>query len=116
MVTLTPNKENRKLRTAVVVPSTRRKRSFAIREKSGNRLVPGPDYMADALKLPNQAPIGSGESLQKCVAWSCPYGTQHIFYWPILAITGQSLASNGPVVDSTDLNLVFSHEEATPNK
>ncbi|GFU61932.1 hypothetical protein TNCV_4022191 [Trichonephila clavipes] len=26
------------------------------REKDGNRLVPGPDYMMDALKLPNQAP------------------------------------------------------------
>ncbi|GFW52329.1 hypothetical protein TNCV_3079011 [Trichonephila clavipes] len=49
-----------------------------------NRLVPGPDYMVDALKLPNQAPRIS--------------------------------ASNGPVVDSRDLNLVFGHTEATPNK
>ncbi|GFW36357.1 uncharacterized protein TNCV_3712771 [Trichonephila clavipes] len=31
-------------------------RSFAMREKGGNRLVPDPDYMVDALKLPNQAP------------------------------------------------------------
>ncbi|GFW66666.1 hypothetical protein TNCV_1370991 [Trichonephila clavipes] len=27
-----------------------------MREKGGNRLVSGPDYMVDALKLPNQAP------------------------------------------------------------
>ncbi|GFW39970.1 hypothetical protein TNCV_5116531 [Trichonephila clavipes] len=90
--------------------------SFAIREKGGNRLVPVPDYMVDALKLLNQAPRGSGESLQKCVAWRCPDGTQHIFCWPILAISGQSLASNGPVVDSRDLNLVFGYAESTPNK
>ncbi|GFX50706.1 hypothetical protein TNCV_2722921 [Trichonephila clavipes] len=91
-------------------------RNFAIREKGGNILVPGPDYKADELKLPNQAPRGSGQSLQKCVAWRCPGGTQHIFCWPILAISGQSLASNGPVVDSRDLNLVFGHAEATPNE
>ncbi|GFS95370.1 hypothetical protein TNCV_409571 [Trichonephila clavipes] len=65
---------------------------FAMREKGGNRLVPGPDYMVDALKFPNQAPRVSGESLQMCVAWRCPDGTQHIFCWPILAISGQSLA------------------------
>ncbi|GFX99991.1 hypothetical protein TNCV_260271 [Trichonephila clavipes] len=87
-----------------------------MREKGDNRLVPGPDYMVDALKLPNQAPRGSGESLQKCVAWRCPDGAQHLFCWPILAISGQSLASNGPVVGSRDLNLVFGHAEATPNK
>ncbi|GFW01183.1 hypothetical protein TNCV_1764201 [Trichonephila clavipes] len=46
-----------------------------MREKGGNHLVPGPDYMVDALKLPNQAIRGSGESLQKCVAWRCPDGT-----------------------------------------
>ncbi|GFY01158.1 hypothetical protein TNCV_5076251 [Trichonephila clavipes] len=85
-----------------------------MREKGGNRLVPGLDYMVDALKLPNQAPRGSGESLQKCVAWRCPDGTQHIFCWPILAISGQSLASNGSVADSRDLNLVFGRAEATP--
>ncbi|GFW60493.1 hypothetical protein TNCV_568411 [Trichonephila clavipes] len=71
--------------------------------------------MVDALKLPNQAPRSSGKSLHKCVAWRCPDGT-HLFCWPILAISGQSLASNGPVVDSRDLNLVFGHTEATPNK
>ncbi|GFU09144.1 hypothetical protein TNCV_1319801 [Trichonephila clavipes] len=85
-------------------------------EKGGNRLMPGPDYTVDALKLPNQAPRGSGESLQKCVDWRCPDGAQHLFCWPILAISGQSLASNGPVVNSRDLYLVFGLAGATPNK
>ncbi|GFW98803.1 hypothetical protein TNCV_2837641 [Trichonephila clavipes] len=84
-----------------------------MREKGGNRLVPGLDYMVDALKLPKQV---SGESLQTCVAWRCYGRTQHFFWWPILAVSGQFLASNGPVVDSRDLNLVFGHAEATPNK
>ncbi|GFV97221.1 hypothetical protein TNCV_161901 [Trichonephila clavipes] len=87
-----------------------------MREKGGNCLVPGPDYMVDALKLPKQAPRVSGESLQTCVAWRCPGGTQYLFCWPILAISGQSLASNGPVADSRDLNLEFGHTEATHNK
>ncbi|GFW72498.1 hypothetical protein TNCV_3797261 [Trichonephila clavipes] len=87
-----------------------------MREKGGNRLVPGPDYMVDdALKLPNQAPRVSGESLQTRVAWHCPDGTQHLFCWPILVVSGQSLASNVPVVDSRDLNLVFGPTEATHN-
>ncbi|GFX93610.1 hypothetical protein TNCV_1587871 [Trichonephila clavipes] len=73
-------------------------------------------YKTDALKLPNQAPRGPGESLQQCGVWRCPDGTQPIFGWPILAISCQLLASNGPVVDSRDLNLVFGHVEATPNK
>ncbi|GFV75230.1 hypothetical protein TNCV_3190791 [Trichonephila clavipes] len=54
---------------------SRSQRSFAMREKGGNRLVPGLDYMVNALKLLNQAPRGSGESLQKCVAWRSPDGT-----------------------------------------
>ncbi|GFU51867.1 hypothetical protein TNCV_3733751 [Trichonephila clavipes] len=87
-----------------------------MREKGSNCLVPGPDYMVDALKLLNQAPRVSGESLQTCVAWRCPDGTQHLFCWPILTVSGQSLASNGPIVDSRDLNLVFGHMEATYNK
>ncbi|GFV84280.1 DUF4817 domain-containing protein [Trichonephila clavipes] len=58
--------------------------------------------MLDALKLPNQAPRGSGESLQKCVAWRCPDETQLLFCWPILAVSGRSLASYGPVVDRSD--------------
>ncbi|GFV81287.1 hypothetical protein TNCV_4773131 [Trichonephila clavipes] len=87
-----------------------------MREKDYNRLEPCPDYMVDALKLPNQAPRVSAESLQTCVAWRCPNETQHFFCWPILAVSSQSLTSNGPVVDSRDLNLVFDHAEATPNK
>ncbi|GFX72649.1 hypothetical protein TNCV_4062451 [Trichonephila clavipes] len=55
------------------------KGSFAMRGKGDNRLVPGPNYMVDALKLRNQAPRASGESLQKYVAWRCPDGTQHLF-------------------------------------
>ncbi|GFV02474.1 hypothetical protein TNCV_1024021 [Trichonephila clavipes] len=54
-------------------------KNFATREKGGNHLVPGPDYMVDALKLPNQAPTISGESLKMCVAWCCPDETQHLF-------------------------------------
>ncbi|GFX25142.1 hypothetical protein TNCV_2753171 [Trichonephila clavipes] len=54
-------------------------RSFAMREKGGNRLVSGLDYMVDALKLSNQAPRVTGESLQ-----TCPDGTQHLFCWAIL--------------------------------
>ncbi|GFT24148.1 hypothetical protein TNCV_2063941 [Trichonephila clavipes] len=87
-----------------------------MQEKGGDRLVPDPDYMMDALKLPNQGPRVSGESLQTCVAWRCPDRMQHLFCWPILAISGQSLASNGPVVDRRYLNLVFSHAEATHDK
>ncbi|GFX89266.1 hypothetical protein TNCV_1339651 [Trichonephila clavipes] len=87
-----------------------------MREKGGNRLVLGLNYTVDALKFSNQAPRVSGESLQMCVAWSCPDGTQHLFCWPILAASDQSLASNGPVVESSYLNLVFGHTEATYNK
>ncbi|GFY15784.1 hypothetical protein TNCV_1284291 [Trichonephila clavipes] len=87
-----------------------------MREKGGNRLVPGPNYMVDALNLPNQAPRVSGESLQMYVAWRCPDGTQHFFCWPILVVSRQSMASNGPVVDSRDLTLVFGHTEAIHNK
>ncbi|GFW06301.1 hypothetical protein TNCV_37751 [Trichonephila clavipes] len=72
--------------------------------------------MVDALKLPNQAARVSSESLQTCVAWRCPDGIQHLFCWPILAVSGQSLVSNGPVVVSKDMNLVFGHTEATHNK
>ncbi|GFY07364.1 hypothetical protein TNCV_5085491 [Trichonephila clavipes] len=90
--------------------------NIAMREKGGNLLLPGPDYMVDALKLPNQAPRVSGESLQRCMAWRCPDGIHHLFCWPILAVSGQSLASNGPIVDSRYLNLVFDPNEATHNK
>ncbi|GFU81103.1 hypothetical protein TNCV_1117551 [Trichonephila clavipes] len=87
-----------------------------MREKGGNRLVTGPDYIVNALKLPNQAPRVSGESLQTCVAWRCLDGPQHLFCWSILAVSGQSLASNGLVVDSRYLNLVFGHTEANHYK
>ncbi|GFX31788.1 hypothetical protein TNCV_171211 [Trichonephila clavipes] len=87
-----------------------------MREKGDNRLVPGLDYMVDALKLSNQAPRVSDESLKTCVAWRCPDGTQHLFCWPILAVSGQSLALYGPVVDSRYLNLMFGPTEATHNK
>ncbi|GFU21396.1 hypothetical protein TNCV_891401 [Trichonephila clavipes] len=63
--------------------------SLAVQEKGGNRLVPGMDYMMDVLKLPNQAPTVSGESLQTCVAWRCPDGIQYFFCWPILAVSSQ---------------------------
>ncbi|GFT60049.1 hypothetical protein TNCV_2687281 [Trichonephila clavipes] len=79
-------------------------------KKGAIALCQVPDYIVDALKLPNQAPRGSGESLQKCVAWRCRDTTPLL-----LAICGQSLASNGSVVDRRDLNLVFGHAEATPN-
>ncbi|GFY04341.1 hypothetical protein TNCV_4414291 [Trichonephila clavipes] len=70
----------------------------------------------DASKLLNQPPRVSGESLQTGVVWGCPDGTQHLFCWPIVAVSGQSLASNSPVVDSRDLNLVFGLTLATHNK
>ncbi|GFW30115.1 hypothetical protein TNCV_1054261 [Trichonephila clavipes] len=70
----------------------------------------------EALKLSNQAPRDSGESLQTCVAWRCPDGSQHLFCWPILAVSDRSLASNGPIIDSRYLNLVFGPTEATYNK
>ncbi|GFY25305.1 hypothetical protein TNCV_2484251 [Trichonephila clavipes] len=87
-----------------------------MQEEDGNRLVPGPDYMVDALKLPNQAPRVSGESLQTYVTWRCPDGTQRLFCWPNLPVYCQLLASNGPVVDNRDLNLVFGHTDVTHNK
>ncbi|GFV84851.1 hypothetical protein TNCV_4298331 [Trichonephila clavipes] len=75
-----------------------------MREKVGNRLVSGSDYMVDALKLLNQTSRASGKSIQTCVAWSCPDGTQFLFFGPIQAVSGQSLCPNDPVVDSRDLN------------
>ncbi|GFU41108.1 hypothetical protein TNCV_1058401 [Trichonephila clavipes] len=87
-----------------------------MREKCGNHLVPSPDYLVTALKLPNKVPRGSVESLQKCMAWFCPDGTQQLFCWTIMSISGQLLTSNGPVVDSRDQNLVFGHAETTSNK
>ncbi|GFU18288.1 hypothetical protein TNCV_3179971 [Trichonephila clavipes] len=59
------------------------RKSFEMRDKGGNRLVPGPDYMVDAVKLPSQDPRVSGESLHTCVTRHCPDGMQHVFCWPI---------------------------------
>ncbi|GFU19518.1 hypothetical protein TNCV_4371871 [Trichonephila clavipes] len=87
-----------------------------MREKGGNLLMLGPDYIVDALKLPKQAPRVSDETLQTCVAWRCPDGTQRLFGWPVLASSSQLLASNGRVVGTKGPNLVFGHTEATPNK
>ncbi|GFV04978.1 hypothetical protein TNCV_1347261 [Trichonephila clavipes] len=78
--------------------------------------VQGSDYAVDALKPPSQSPRISGVSLQMCVIRHCPDGIQHLFCWPILAVSAQMLASNCPVVDSRDLNLVFGHTEVTHNK
>ncbi|GFX25995.1 hypothetical protein TNCV_2303761 [Trichonephila clavipes] len=105
-------------RFVVYFVSTLKVASYCLsqREKGSNRLEPGPDYTVDALKLSNQAPRVSGESLQTCVVWRCPDGTQHLFCRPILDVSAQSLASNGPVVDSRYLNLVFGPTEATHNK
>ncbi|GFV70517.1 hypothetical protein TNCV_3480131 [Trichonephila clavipes] len=72
-----------------LIPISYHSGSFAM-QKGSNHLLPVPDYMVDALKLFNQAPRASGESLQKCVAWS--YDDETI---PILAVSSQSLASNG---------------------
>lgn len=46
--------------------------SFEIRAKGINHVGRGSDYMADALKLPCQAPGVFGEPLQTCVALRCP--------------------------------------------
>ncbi|GFV75201.1 uncharacterized protein TNCV_3190501 [Trichonephila clavipes] len=49
----------------LLIPISYHSGSFAMRDRGGNRLVPGPEYMVDALKLPNEAP----EFLaQTCVA------------------------------------------------
>ncbi|GFS94413.1 hypothetical protein TNCV_2014461 [Trichonephila clavipes] len=59
-----------------------RKGSLTMREKGDNRLVPGPDYMVDALKLPNQAPRISSESHYRCV-------------WPGVLLMEHNSASGG---------------------
>ncbi|GFW45612.1 hypothetical protein TNCV_3245501 [Trichonephila clavipes] len=69
-------------------------------EKGGNRLIPAPDYMVDALKLRNQDTRVSGDSLQTCGDRCWPDGMQLLFCWPILAVSSQSLVSNDPVVDN----------------
>ncbi|GFT58630.1 hypothetical protein TNCV_1250801 [Trichonephila clavipes] len=80
-----------------------------MREKDGNCLVASPDYMVDALKLPSQAPRVSGETIQT-------WGPGVVLMEHITSSVGQLLASNSPVVDSRDLNLVFDHTEVPHNK
>ncbi|GFX98149.1 hypothetical protein TNCV_4907931 [Trichonephila clavipes] len=59
--------------------------SFAMREKGDNCLVPGPDYMLDALKLPNQAPRGFGESLQRPGVVLMEHNASSVGrFWPFL--------------------------------
>ncbi|GFV41985.1 hypothetical protein TNCV_2751661 [Trichonephila clavipes] len=84
-----------------------------MREKGGNRLMPDPDFMVDALKFCNQSPRISGESVQTCVACRCPDGTQNLICWRILAVSVQLLALSGSDADSRNLNLTFGHTEAT---
>ncbi|GFV91381.1 hypothetical protein TNCV_898981 [Trichonephila clavipes] len=80
-------KSNNQFSQSSVIPIYYHSGNFAMREKGGNHLVPGPDYMVDALKLPNQAPRGYGELLEEYVFWRCPDGTQHLFCRPMLAIS-----------------------------
>ncbi|GFU15336.1 hypothetical protein TNCV_954701 [Trichonephila clavipes] len=68
------------------------------------------DIDIDTAKLPQFL-----ASNQRRLAWRSPDGTQHLFCWLSLAISGQSLTSNGPVVDSTYLTLAFGDTEATHN-
>ncbi|GFT92209.1 uncharacterized protein TNCV_1679031 [Trichonephila clavipes] len=87
-----------------------------MREKSGNRLVPGPDYVVDAFKLSNQAPRVSSESLQTCVAWRCPDGTQHLFCWPILAVSERTKPLDVPTVSEQKLKTTSVSFENIPSK
>ncbi|GFY12523.1 hypothetical protein TNCV_2447141 [Trichonephila clavipes] len=86
-------------------------------ENGGNCFVPDPDYMEDALKFPNRAPRVSGESLHTR-EWLGVVLMEHntSSVGPILAVSGQSLASNGPAIDIRYMNLEFGHTKATHNK
>ncbi|GFW20096.1 hypothetical protein TNCV_2320371 [Trichonephila clavipes] len=59
-----------------------------MREKGGNRLVPSPNYMVDAIKLSNQPPRVSGESL-RCVERGVILMEQNTSsvgkFWPFLS-------------------------------
>ncbi|GFX54413.1 hypothetical protein TNCV_3825121 [Trichonephila clavipes] len=85
-------------------------------EKGIIHLVPDTYYAVDALKPPNQASRVSGESLQTCMNKPCLDGVQHLFCWPILVLSVQTLASNCPVIDSRNLNLVFGYTEVNHYK
>lgn len=78
--------------------------TFANQEKGGNR------YTVDALKLANPA----SRVFDECV-WSCKVWKIYLFCWIILAISDQSLTSNGSIADSNALILALGHKEATYN-
>ncbi|GFV28024.1 hypothetical protein TNCV_187001 [Trichonephila clavipes] len=115
----------------LLIPISCHSRSFAMEEKGDNRLVPDPDYVVDAVKLPNQAPRASGESLQTFVDWHCPDGTQHLFCCLAVAMvtslspsggrgwpSGQGLKNilhSGDLYDSTEA-VLYLKTERTLNK
>lgn len=71
-------------------------------------MMPRPDYMEDASKLLNLLEFLTSHCRR---VW--PDGTQHLSFWSILDVSGQSLASNCPIVNSRDPNLKFGHVNAT---
>ncbi|GFX02716.1 hypothetical protein TNCV_2011601 [Trichonephila clavipes] len=85
-----------------------------MREKGGNRLVPGPDYMCGGWIKTFQL---SSQNLWRV---SIDVRGLALSRWNttplLLANSGQSLASNGSVVDSRYLNLMFDPTKATHNK
>ncbi|GFT89127.1 hypothetical protein TNCV_3085241 [Trichonephila clavipes] len=85
-------------------------------KKHGNFLVKSLDYIVNASKLPNQDSGVSDESLRTHVAWRCPDGIQHLSCCLMLVISGQTLVSTDPIVDSRVPNFVLGHMEATFNK
>ncbi|GFS85640.1 hypothetical protein TNCV_1082851 [Trichonephila clavipes] len=64
-----------------------------MREKGGNRLVPGPDYIVDALKLPNQAPRDSGESLQNPTKYAVEPSWPLVLDWPPFELLHRTLTT-----------------------
>ncbi|GFQ64933.1 hypothetical protein TNCT_81481 [Trichonephila clavata] len=78
----------------------------------GNRLVLGLCYMVDfSIKLLEFLAI----SMDVCVTWRCPDGTQSFSLLPILAAFGELLASNGSIISSRNPNLIFFYMERTYN-
>ncbi|GFU69328.1 transposable element Tcb2 transposase [Trichonephila clavipes] len=112
-------KENSTSLLKVQVPSffypfLRRKFCNCNARKGGIHLVPGPFYMVDALKFLNQALSVSGESLQTCVAWHCPDGTQHLICWPIMAAPCRSQASKGQFLNGLP-GAIFQQDNVRPH-
>ncbi|GFT23433.1 hypothetical protein TNCV_2016901 [Trichonephila clavipes] len=64
-----------------------------MREKGDNRLVPGPDYMVDALKLPNHAPRVSGESLQNPAKYTVEPSWPLALFWPPFQLLHRTLTT-----------------------